>query len=205
VNPDIDPNDKPVGDNPSTGMTVSSARPSSKGAGRKGAGRRGATKFTPQAVQKIKELVAQGISRDEIANLLDVIVGSLQVTCSRLGISLRRNQNGLARYTLDSGGRTIPARGSIGIVDLHVRKTGEVSQAAANEAPLAKYALTMSHQGKELATNIPLTSRAIEGLALEATFQDLGITQLLGQMLVAAIKKDIIEEILQDEVPPSEA
>jgi hypothetical protein len=203
VNPDSIPTDKPVGDNLSTVMTVSSARPSSKGAGGKGTGRKGATKFTPQAVQKIKELVAQGVSRDEIANQLDVTLGSLQVTCSRLGISLRRNQNGLACYTLDGRGRTIPARGSIGIVDLHVHKTGEVSQAAAHDAPLAKCALTLSHQGKEQATNIPLTSRAIEGLALEATFQDLGITQLLGQMLVAAIKKDIIEEILRD--PPSDA
>jgi hypothetical protein len=66
-----------------------------------------------------------------------------------MGISLRRNQNGLARYTLDGRG-AIPARGSIGIVDLHVHKTGEVSQAAAHDAPLAKCALTMSHEGKEL-------------------------------------------------------
>jgi hypothetical protein len=122
-----------------------------------------------------------------------------------MGISLRRNPNGSARLALYSGGRTIPAPGPIRIVGLQKHKAGEVSQVAAHDAPLAKYALTMSHQGKELATNIPLTSRAIEGLALEATFQDLGITQLLGQMLVAAIKKDIIEEILQDEVPPSEA
>jgi hypothetical protein len=47
-------------------------------------------KFTHQAIEKIKELVAQGVSREEIAKLLDVTVGSLQVTCSRLGISLRR-------------------------------------------------------------------------------------------------------------------
>src|SRR5262249_27938989 len=44
-------------------------------------------KFTPQAIDKIKEFVAEGISRDEIANQLGVTVGSLQVTCSRLGIS----------------------------------------------------------------------------------------------------------------------
>ena len=43
-------------------------------------------KFTPQAIEKIKEFVGEGISRDEIANRLGLIVGSLQVTCSRLGI-----------------------------------------------------------------------------------------------------------------------
>jgi hypothetical protein len=153
--------------------TVSNARPSSKGAGR-----RGATKFTPQAIEKIKELVAQGISRDEIANPLDVPVGSLQVTCSKLGVSLRRKQE---------------------------HKTEKVSQVAAHDAPLAKYALTMSREGKELASDIPIASRAIEErLALEATFHDLGITQLVRQILVAAIKKDMIAEILQDEVSPSD-
>src|SRR6476469_4999429 len=51
-------------------------------------GRR-ATKFCPSNIQKIKDWVAEGISREEIAKSLDVTVGSLQVTCSRLGISLR--------------------------------------------------------------------------------------------------------------------
>jgi hypothetical protein len=141
-------------------------------------GGRGATKFTPQAIEKIRELVAQGVSRDEIANLLDVPVGSLQVTCSKLGISLRRKQE---------------------------HKSEEIPQVAAHDAPLAKYTLTMSRQGEVLASDIPLTSREIEGrLAVAASFQDLRITQLVAQMLVAAIKKDMIGEILQDEVPPSD-
>jgi hypothetical protein len=88
---------------------------------------------------------------------------------------------------------------------LQEHKTEKVSQVAAHDAPLAKYALTRSHQGKELASHIPIASRAIERrLALEATFQDLAITQLVGQILVAAIKKDMIGEILRDEVPPSD-
>ena len=51
------------------------------------AGPRGriATKFTPANIQKIKDWVAEGISREEIAKSLGVTVGSLQVTCSRLG------------------------------------------------------------------------------------------------------------------------
>jgi hypothetical protein len=53
-------------------------------------------KFTPQVIQKIKEFVAEGISRDQIADRLGVTVGSLQVTCLRSGISLRRS-NGSRR------------------------------------------------------------------------------------------------------------
>ena len=47
-------------------------------------------KFTPANLQKIKDWVAEGISREEIAKSLDVTLASLQVTCSKLGISLRR-------------------------------------------------------------------------------------------------------------------
>ena len=48
------------------------------------------TKFTPERIQQIKNLVERGKSREEIAELIGVTLGSLQVTCSRLGVSLRR-------------------------------------------------------------------------------------------------------------------
>jgi DNA-binding NarL/FixJ family response regulator len=40
------------------------------------------TKFTPERLQQIRNLVERGKSREEIAEILDVTVGSLQVTCS---------------------------------------------------------------------------------------------------------------------------
>ena len=46
-------------------------------------------KFTPERIEQIKNLVERGKRREEIAELIGVTVGSLQVTCSRLGISLR--------------------------------------------------------------------------------------------------------------------
>jgi hypothetical protein len=48
------------------------------------------TKFTPERIQRIKNLVERGKSREEIAEFIGVTLGSLQVTCSRLGVSLRR-------------------------------------------------------------------------------------------------------------------
>ena len=47
-------------------------------------------KFTPERIQQIKNLVERGKSREDIAELVGVTVGSLAVTCSKLGISLRR-------------------------------------------------------------------------------------------------------------------
>lgn len=43
-------------------------------------------KFTPERIQQIKNLVEQGKSREEIAEMIGVSLGSLQVTCSRLGL-----------------------------------------------------------------------------------------------------------------------
>ena len=47
-------------------------------------------KFTPERIQQIKNLVERGKSREDIAELVGVTMGSLAVTCSKLGISLRR-------------------------------------------------------------------------------------------------------------------
>src|SRR5262245_35861697 len=52
--------------------------------------RGGETKFTPERLQQIRNLVERGKSREEIVELVGVTVGSLQVTCSTVGISLRR-------------------------------------------------------------------------------------------------------------------
>ena len=151
-------------------------------------------KFTTQVIEQIKESVAAGISRDDIANRIGVTVGSLQVTCSRLGISLRRIilSNG-SHHTADARG--IPTPGSVGIA--YVREQKEVSQPAACATHLANFAVMMRHKGKEKTTDIPLPSAAIELLALEAMSRDLDIAKLIGQVLVAAINKDMIKKILR--------
>ena len=171
-------------------MTVTNASPPARG--------RRAVKFTPQAIEKIKEFVTEGISRDEIATRLGVTVGSLQVTCSRLGISLRRIilPNGSWRHTADVRGRTIPTPCSVGMVRVQEQK--DVSQPAARATSVANFAIMMRYEGREQATDIPLPSGAIGVLALEATSRDLAIAELLGQLLVAAINKDMIQRILRD-------
>ena len=150
-------------------------------------------KFTPQVIENIKEFVAQGVNRDEIAYRLGVTVGSLQVTCSRLGISLRRII--LPNGTADVRGRTIPSPFSVGIA--HLREQREVSQPAARAAPSANFAIRMRHRGKEQTTDVPLPSPAIEILALETMMRDLNIAGFIGQILVAAINKDMIHKILR--------
>ena len=164
-------------------MTLTNASPPSKG--------RPARKFTPEAVEKIKELVAQGISRDEIANLLDVTVGSLQVTCSRLGISLRRcgSHGNTGHPTLGKSRRTV----------LPFRLLGQTAKPSTE----AKFKVTLQFEGAEQTTDLSLSPEAIGQLGLEAVMQDAGILELISQAVVDAIKKDLIEQILRDDSSPS--
>ena len=134
------------------------------------AGRRPARKFTPANIQKIKDWVAEGISREEIAKSLHVTVGSLQVTCSRLGISLRRR---------DLSGPP-PIAGQ--------RHTGTGFQIA----------LTLERSGTERTTELPLTTSAIVQLKLAADMRNLSMLQLLAEVTSMAIKKGMIEEILHE-------
>ena len=154
-------------------------------------------KFTPEVIESIKKLVAQGIDRHEIANRLGVTVGSLQVTCSRLGISLRRIilANGSGHHTADVRGRTPPTPCSLGIAQ--VQEQDEISQSAARAAPSVKFAIAMRHRGQEHASDVELPSRAIEVLACEAMLRDLEIAELIGQVLAAAISKVMIHKILR--------
>src|SRR5437764_5129367 len=47
-------------------------------------------RLTPERIQQIRNLIERGKSPEEIAELIGVTVGSLQVTCLKSGISLRR-------------------------------------------------------------------------------------------------------------------
>jgi hypothetical protein len=109
-----------------------------------------------------------------------------------MGISLRR-PNG-SHHTPDVKERTSPAPDSVGIA--HVRELQEVSQPVARTAPLAKFEIMMRCRGEEQVANIPLSTAAIEVLALEAMSRDLDIAGLVGQILVATINKDMMHKIL---------
>ena len=134
---------------------------------------RTATIFTPANIQKIKKWVAEGISREEIAKSLGVTLGSLQVTCSRLGISLRRR---------DASGPP-PIAGQ--------RHTGTGFQIA----------LTLECNGTRRTTELPLTRSAIVQLKLEAEMRNLSMGQLLAEVASMAIKKGMIEAILHEPAP----
>ena len=153
-------------------------------------GRR-ATKFCPANVQKIKDWVAEGISREEIAKSLDVTVGSLQVTCSRLGISLRRRH---VVYCNASHLRVMNGNGTRHDIPNHPTMI-------ARKRADGQFQISLECGGMRRATALPLTDRDIAQLALAASVRNVGMTQLLSEVVATAIKKGMIEEILREPSP----
>jgi hypothetical protein len=140
-----------------------------------GSGRR-PTKFTPERLEHIKDLVARGVEREEIAALMDVTVGSLQVTCSRLGISLRRPR-------VPNGSRLLPLRPAP-----RVPKSSDT----------ATFSICVRHNGKEQAVELALTPKMVGQLALEASSRNKGITELAKEVLIAVAEKGLIDEVLKE-------
>jgi hypothetical protein len=140
-----------------------------------GSGRR-PTKFTPERLEQIKDLVARGVDREEIARLLGVTVGSLQVTCSRLGISLRRPR-------VPNGSRLLPLRAKTRV------------PAPANTAT---FSVCVHHNGKEQAVELPLTPKMVGQLALEASSRNQRISELAKDLVLAVTEKGLIDEVLKD-------
>ena len=139
-------------------------------------------KFTPANIQKSKDWMAQGIRREDIAKFLDVTLGSLQVTCSRLGISLR-NHNNAARVRVESRAFVSKNRVYVG----HLQRQPDCP---------AKFQLVIQRQDKEQTTDIPFSASELGRLGLEASVQNLPKSDLMGQVLTQALKKGLIQEIL---------
>jgi hypothetical protein len=134
-------------------------------------------KFTPERIQQIKDLVARGETREQIAAIIGVTVGTLQVTCSRLGISLRRPRVKL----LPSKPAIAPAR----------------TAGAARES--ATFTIDMKYKGQEHSTELPFTPDVIHQLALEALFRDQEIGELAKDILVSVFEKGLVQELLGEQ------
>jgi hypothetical protein len=135
---------------------------------------RRSSKFTPERIQQIKDLIARGETCEMIAAQIGVTVGTLKVTCSRLGISLRRPRSSI-------GARLLPLR------------------AARVETPApATFTISMQYNGQEQNTPLPLTPNMISQLALEASARDQRIGELAKDLVEAVAQRGLFDDVLGD-------
>jgi hypothetical protein len=181
------------------------------------------TKFTPERIRQITNLVERGKSRDEIAEIIGVTTGTLQVTCSKLGISLRRpiydTGTGLLRrrrsHFRSTGSpnqqspnrestMTEPANGAQPASEAKPREDDQVAtlhqearQGRSNDPALAAFAIRMEYKGEERSTELPLDQKMIKQLALEAEFRGMRLGELLVALILAITKKDLFQHVLK--------
>jgi Helix-turn-helix domain of resolvase len=171
-------------------------------------------KFTPERIRQIKNLVEQGTSREKIAELIGVTVGSLQVTCSRLGVTLRRPKfapgAGLREEPHSSGiAGDNPSSGDMPLQSSQLLELGQGSPACqghaqtANEGRpgVANFAIRLQCRGRERTTELPLTQHAVRQLAFEAQLRNMRIGELVGEVIVAMLKKDLLQAVLEQKEP----
>ena len=130
--------------------------------------------------------------------MLDVTVGSLQVTCSRLGISLRRPK-------VDNGVRLLLSQPT-------EQQSHQNSQSRPTEPdPVAKpqqdrlqtleagspsVAIRFQYKGTERTTELPLDLDMIGRLACEAEFRNMSTAELIGELIMGIVKKDLFRAVL---------
>ena len=119
-------------------------------------------KFTPERIEQIKNLVECGKRREEIAELIGVTVGSLQVTCSRLGISLRRPRL-----------KPVPTPPS----------------KPAKAADVPRFAIIVRNRGEEQTTELPLTQDMISQITVEAAFSGVPIRDLIVDLIMEMMRR----------------
>jgi len=149
--------------------------------------------------------------------LVGATVGSLQVTCSRLGISLRRPvvfNNGmglLRRGGPHNGTSTYTASRRVGVPPISGQpqqnsQSGPVEQPQATtpheerartEMGLASLALRMKYRAYERTSELPLTQDMIGQLAFEAQFRNMSIGEFVGELLTAMMKRDLFQHVLE--------
>ena len=134
--------------------------------------------------QQIKNLVERGTGRDEIAALIGVTVGSLAVTCSRLGISLRRPKLNNGINVLQ---RRRPVSTLLKLEPTHMKPDE------------AKFALILQYNGRECITELPISPDMIGLLALEAEFRGISISAFISELITSTVKNDLFRQVLDTE------
>lgn len=171
------------------------------------------SKFTPERIQQIINLVERGKPRDEIAELIGVTTATLQVMCSKLGISLRR------RY-FDTGVRLIERTKSRSSTpplcesetpfsqatkvrsvesETGIRPNVETDLTSQTDNTLSAFAIRMHHKGQQRAIELPLSTEMVQKLALEAEFRGMRMVELLIETISHVTEKDLFGLVLDDQ------
>jgi hypothetical protein len=127
-------------------------------------------RFTPERLEQIRNLVERGLSREQIAETIGTTLGSLQVTCSKMGISLRKRSFNGRPPKAPSKTPAPTERTPTERTELHVEKQGMAMTEITLEfiskqiARIYDELRVLRQEQRRLSENQMLTIRAINSL-----------------------------------------
>jgi hypothetical protein len=174
------------------------------------------TRFTPERIRQIINLVERGTNPVEIAQIVGVTLGTLKTTCSKLHISLRRPSfdtgTGLLRHRRQRSGNGGTAVSSPKLRTSAIPHAcepiatpeGKSMRQAATTTPqvqpanrsLALVTIVMRYKGETQTAELPLTHDVIGQLAIEAEFRRMNLVQLIAQAVESLAKEDHFDLLL---------
>jgi hypothetical protein len=169
------------------------------------------TKFTPENVRQIHNLVERGKSAEEIAEIIGVTPGTLKNRCSELRISLRRPRFDMGTVLLRQRRRRISS-----IIETEHRADQKHADNVLEESmpnfeerltdqeltvvpeerhrsdrqTSATFAVLIRYKGEERTIELPFTNRMIAQLAIEAEFRATTITALIANLIAEITMND---------------
>ena len=75
--------------------------------------------------------------------------------------------------------------------------TPHEERARTDEMGLANFAFRMKYKAHERTSELPLTQDMIGQLAFEAQFRNVSIGELVGELIIAIMKKDLFHHVLE--------
>jgi hypothetical protein len=173
------------------------------------------TRFTPANIRQIINLVERGRSREEIAEVIGVTVGTLQVTCSKMGISLRRPRADVGAARKESSSALHPialkkidaqpessAKAAVESPANHQTDANAPAVVSNEPSTCVKFAIEIRYKGQMRRTELPLSQEMVGKLALEAELRDLRLGELLAQV-ISSLEKDKLLELALEELRTS--
>lgn len=146
--------------------------------------------FTPERMDQIRNLVERGRDRHEIAEIIGCTVGSLQVTCSKAGISLRIPRTGTPMMSAKRQPSLLPAEINGGDND-NDNGNGH-ALAPVTQTPKARgvsCVLRLCYGNHTYDLPLPLGDGTIAALALTAEMNGMR----MGELIAAILNKSVGE------------
>lgn len=141
-------------------------------------------KFTPERMDQIRNLVDRGTGREEIASIIGCTVGSLQVTCSKAGISLRK-----IRCQAESKQRPMITMANGHASPSPPALSSPPPAPPAEEPSLLALRVTFGSQTRDIPLRIPMSTFA--ALAIAAEFYGIRLGELISRILISAAQAEV--------------